>query len=161
MKDAFLAYKEEWKVESVFSRLKGTLQVIPMRLKLTERIEAMMYLQMTCVQVYTLIDREAKIRLASAGEKLVGLFPKERAVARPKTEFMLEKLGHVGLAFTRDGDDFSVRVAGVSFFVKKLFNLMGVNPLYYDNKFISSQLSIAEKFDSDSLYRAMGICSDG
>ena len=161
MKDTFLAYKEEWKVESVFSRLKGTLQVIPMRLKLTERIEAMMYLQMTCVQIYTLIDREAKNRLASKDEKLVGLFPKNRAVARPKTKFMLEELGHVDLAFTKDEDGFSVRVADVSPFVKKLFTLMDVDPQYYDNKFVLSQLSIAENLDSDGLYYAIGIRSNG
>ena len=157
MKDAFLAYKEEWKVESVFSRLKGTLQVIPMRLKLTTRIESMMYFQMTCVQIYTLIDREAKNRLASTGKKLVGLFPKERAVSRPKTEFMIEELGHVGLAFTKDEDGFCVRVAWISEFVKILFDLMDVNPLYYDNEFVSSQLSIAETLDPEGLYNAIGI----
>ena len=160
MKEALLAYKEEWKVEGVFSRLKGTLQVIPMRLKLTNRIESMMYLQMTCVQIYALIDREAKNRLASGGEKLVGLFPKKRAVASPKTEFMLEALDHFGLAFTRDEDEFSVRVSGVSPFVKKLFILMNVIPAYYDNKFVSSQLSIAETLDSEELYQAMRFIED-
>ena len=126
-----------------------------MRLKLPSRIEAMMYLQMTCVQVYSLIDREAKNRLASNNEKLVGLFPKQRAVERPKTEFMIEALDHFGLAFIKDDDEFSVRVSGVTPFVKKLFDLMGVNPEYYDNKYVLKQMSLDEKLDSDGLYRAM------
>lgn len=41
MAKALASYKQEWMVERVFERLKGSLQVIPIYLQLPEHIEAM------------------------------------------------------------------------------------------------------------------------
>jgi len=80
------AYKKEWKVEQIFERLKGPLQVVPIYLQRPDHIECMMYLLMTCAQIFTLMDREAKNTLKDNTEKLEGLFPNKIKVANPKAE---------------------------------------------------------------------------
>lgn len=81
------------------------LQVVPIYLRLPEHIEAMMYLLMTCAQIFTLMDREAKNSLAKKNEKLAGLFPNKIEVSRPKAEMMLDVFGNNGMVYRINEED--------------------------------------------------------
>ena len=141
---ALTLYKQEWMVERVFERLKGPLQVIPIRLQLPEHIEAMIYLLMTCAQVFTLMDREAKNSLESKGEKLEGLFPNKIKVSRPKAEAMMDAFRNIGLSYRAIGEDIEISIAGLNTLQFKLLEITGVNPIGYSTQYIIERLNTSE-----------------
>lgn len=142
--NALSSYKQEWMVERVFERLKGPLQVVPIYLQLPEHIEAMMYLLMTCAQIFTLMDREAKNSLAAKDEKLEGLFPNKRKVSRPRAEVMMDAFGNIGLSYRAIGDGVEISVGGLNPLQGKILEITGINPIGYSTQYIVGKLNTEE-----------------
>ncbi len=91
-------YRDEYTVERGFHRFKGgVLPVLPLFVRIDERIKGLLFLLFMCLQVLTLIDFVARRELEKSGEKLAGLVPgnPKMATARPTAERLLEafKLG--------------------------------------------------------------------
>ena len=137
---ALASYKQEWMVERVFERLKGSLQAIPIYLQLPEHIEAMMYLLMTCAQVFTLMDREAKNFLAAKGDKLEDLFPNKIKVARPKAEAMMDAFRDISLSYRATGENIEISISGLNKLQGKILEITGVNPIGYNTQYIVGKL---------------------
>jgi transposase len=150
--EVFQLYKKQWKIEKIFERLKGPLQVLPIRLKLPTRIESLMYVLMTCTQVFTLIDREARISLENANEQIVGLSANNIALSRPRTESMLEAVRHIGLVYKLEDGEFSVKLNGINGLIDKIFNITKIDPKLLDDEYICSRLNAAEQLDKEALY---------
>jgi transposase len=150
--EVFQLYKKQWKIEKIFEKLKGPLQVLPIRLKLPTRIESLMYLLMTCAQVFTLIDREARISLEKANEEIVGLSANNIALSRPRTESMLEAVRNIGLVYKLEDGEFSVKINGLNGLIDKIFNITKIDPKFIEDKYICSRLDVAEKLDKEALY---------
>jgi transposase len=144
MKQALSSYKQEWKVEKIFARLKGPLQVIPIFLQLPEHIEAMMFLLMTCAQIFTLMDREAGKSLAENNEKLAGLFPNKIEVARPKAEMMLDVFGNIGLVYRLDDNKINIDISMLNGLQDKIIEITNVNPIGFNNDYIKQRLDTDE-----------------
>lgn len=142
--NALSSYKQEWMVERVFERLKGPLQVVPIYLQLPEHIEAMMYLLMTCAQIFTLMDREAKNSLEEEGEKLGGLFPNKRKVSRPKAETMIDVFGNISLSYRAVGDDVEISIGGLDRLQVRILEITGINPIGYSTQYIIGRLNTEE-----------------
>lgn len=140
MTKALACYKQEWQVERIFERLKGPLQVIPMYLQLPEHIESMMYLLMTCAQVFTLMDREAKNTLAKNQEKLSGLFPNKIKTGSPKAEVMMEAFGNISLVYIVNTENISVSISGLNPLQAKILNITKVNPIGYSSNYVIPRL---------------------
>jgi transposase len=140
MAKALSSYKQEWQVERIFERLKGPLQVIPMYLQLPEHIESMMYLLMTCAQVFSLMDREAKNTLAKNQEKLSGLFPNKIQTGSPKAELMMEAFGNIRLVYIVNAEDISVSISGLNPLQAKILNITKVNPIGYSSDYVMPRL---------------------
>jgi len=140
IKQAIVAYKQEWHVERIFKRLKGSLQVLPMNLKLPRHIESMMYLLVTCVQIFTLIDREAKASLVAKGEKLSGIFPNKIQTASPKTEQIIEKFENFTITYVQVEDKVVVIVPKLNTLQSKLLEITGGTPLLYEAYYIQQRL---------------------
>jgi transposase len=137
---ALSSYKQEWQVERIFERLKGSLQVIPMYLQLPEHIESMMYLLMTCTQVFTLMDREAKNTLAKNEEKLSGLFPNKIKTGSPKAELMMEAFGNISLVYMVHAEDISVSISGLNPLQAKILDITKINPIGYSSNYVMPRL---------------------
>lgn len=148
MQEALQTYKKQYKVETIFSRLKGPLQVIPIRLELPERIESVMYMLISCVQIMTLIDRNAEKSLSSRNKKLHGLFPKNRGVERPKSEFMTDALRKLCLEFVQIGENVKVQVGHLHSLECELLELMGAETQLYSKEYCANRLSEAERINN-------------
>jgi transposase len=144
MLGALQAYKQEWKVEKIWERLKGPLQVLPIRLKLPKHIQAMMFLILTCAQVFTLIDREAKKTLAVNNEKLEGMFPNKIKTASPKTEQIIDKFSNVSLVYMVQSEQVTVFAPILNDLQLKLLKIIGVRSNYYDTGYIREQLESSQ-----------------
>ncbi len=144
MTTALKYYKQEWKVERIFERLKGDLQVIPIYLKKPEHIEALMFLLMTCVQLYTLIDRTAEKSLKAKNEKLAGLFPNNRTVSRPKAEKMLDTFRHASMVYHRNSGAPDVNVAILNNLQKEILDIIGVDNNYYTTHYVKARMNSNE-----------------
>ncbi len=144
MKQALNSYKQEWKVEKIFSRLKGPLQVVPIFLQLPEHIEAMLFLLMICAQIFTLMDREAEKSLAKNNEKLAGLFPNNIEVARPKAELMLDAFKNIGLVYRITDDNIDVDISALNQLQGKIIEITNVNPIGYNNDYVKQKLETKE-----------------
>jgi transposase len=147
IQEALQTYKKQFKVETVFSRLKGPLQVIPIRLELPRRIESMMYMLISCVQVMTLMDRTAEQNLSSKNKKLHGLFPKNRGVERPKAEYMTDGLRKLSLEFVQIGGTVKVQVGHLHSLECELLDLMGAETQLYSKEYCADRLTKSEIMD--------------
>lgn len=157
-REVFDLYKKQWKIERIFERLKGHLQVLPIRLNLPRRIEGLMYLLMTCAQVFTLIDRTAKISLEEAGEEIVGLSANKKGLARPKTEAMLDAIRNISLIYKlHDDGEISVKLTGANEFVCKILKITNVDQMLLNDEYISNMLDQSEKFDRDDFHQSIMI----
>lgn len=154
-KEALVMYKAEWKVERIFSRLKGKLQVLPVHLKLPHRIESLMFLLMTCAQIFTLMDLMAKKTLANENRKLEGLFPNKIKVAHPKAEYMLDSLRNIGLVYTLQGNEVAVKVTGIDTLQMEIFKITQADCKYISTETVAKMLDISEKLDGAGLIEAI------
>lgn len=68
-------------------------------------IEAMIYLLITCAQIFTLIDREAKNILAADDDRLPGLFSNKVTTKNFKMEQIIDKLANVPLVYVEKGSE--------------------------------------------------------
>ena len=81
--------REEYTVARGLHRFKaGALPILPLLVRIDERIKGLVFILFMCLQVLTLIDFVARRELEKTGEKLAGLVPgnPKMATARPTAE---------------------------------------------------------------------------
>jgi transposase len=66
------SYKAQFKVEGRFKSAKGPLEVAPVFLKTPRRLSALTLVYVIALMVYTLIQRETRLRLAATQTKIPG-----------------------------------------------------------------------------------------
>jgi len=99
-------YRDEWLVERSFHRFKGgNLPVLPLFLRLEERIKGLMMLLTIALQVLTSIEFVIQRELATNCETVSGLVPgnPQMATSRPTTERILNKFQQLNLVITHTG----------------------------------------------------------
>jgi transposase len=85
-------YRDEYTVERGFHRFKrGSLPVLPLFIRIPDRIKGLLFLLFIALQALTLIDFVARRELAKTNAKLSGLVPgnPKMATARPTAERLL------------------------------------------------------------------------
>jgi len=127
LEKAVLAYREEYLVEHGFGRLKGKpLSLSPMYLQSDERATGLIRLLSIGLRILTLIEYQARKRLAELDEKLSGIYagnPK-RATAHPTTEAMLQAFKGVYLSVVSIGDQVLYHVTPLSVVQAKILSLL-------------------------------------
>jgi transposase len=104
---AVLAYREEYLVEHGFGRLKGKpLSLSPMYLQSDDRATGLIHLLSIGLRILTLIEYQARKRLADLNEKLSGIYPgnPKRATSYPTTEAMLQAFKGIYLSVVTIGE---------------------------------------------------------
>lgn len=98
--EAVLTYRDEYRIESNFARLKGQpLSISPMYLQREDHIQGLIRLLSIGLRLLTLLEFVVRKRLGEAGETLGGLYagnPK-RSTAHPTAELLLEAFGNITL----------------------------------------------------------------
>jgi transposase len=136
-------YRDEYTVERGFHRFKqGSLPVLPLFVRIDERIKGLLFLLFMCLQVLTLIDFVARRELAKNNEKLAGLVPgnPKMATARPTAERLLEAFKGLHLIVEKRGEvRIGHRVEKLSPLQEKILDLLHIPKEIYDLSFITAR----------------------
>lgn len=100
LENAVLTYRDEYRIETNFARLKGQpLSISPMYLQREDHIKGLIRLLSIGLRLLTLLEFVVGKRLAEAGETLSGLYAgnAKRSTAKPTTELLLEAFKNITL----------------------------------------------------------------
>ena len=128
LRQALLAYRDEYLVERNFGRLKGKpLSLTPMYLEDDRRATGLIRLLSVGLRVLTLLEHVARCSLAETGEKLRGLYAGNpmRATDRPTTEALLQGFKDIFLSFVTLGEQTYCQLTPLSELQLKILHLLG------------------------------------
>lgn len=107
LEQAMLHYREEWQVEHGMHRFKkGALPVIPLSIRLPDRIRGLMLLLFIALQALTLIEFVARRSLQKQDSTIAGLIPgnPKRTLERPSAERLLAVFEPLHLVFEKNAE---------------------------------------------------------
>lgn len=107
--DAVLVYRQEWRIERGFHRMKGApLSLNPLFVKRDDQVEGLIHLLSLALRFLTLIEYRVRRRLQESGSQLVGLHPEnpKKGTCRPTTERLLQAFDPIDLTIVHlpEGD---------------------------------------------------------
>ena len=133
-------YRDEYTVERGFHRFKrGSLPVLPLFLRIDERIKGLVFLLFIALQALTLIEFVARRELAKTDEKLAGLVPgnPKNARTRPTAERLLAAFKELNLFIEIRGDTIVGHlVEKLSPLQEKILSLLKIPKEIYNLSFI-------------------------
>ena len=109
LQEAVLAYRNEYRVERIFHRLKSRVHIAPLFVKLNDQIEGLTYLLTLGVRVLTVMEFVLRWSLQNDHAKLPGLHPenKTKMTNTPTAERILKAFVDVSLTIIKNaaGED--------------------------------------------------------
>src|SRR2546425_65780 len=99
LQDAVVCYRNEYRVERIFNRLKSRVHIAPLFVKLNEQIEGLTYLLTLGVRVLTVMEFVLRQSLETAQASLPGLHPenKHKMTNKPTAERLLQAFAGISL----------------------------------------------------------------
>ena len=99
LQDAVLCYRNEYRVERIFNRLKSRVHIAPLFVKRNEQIEGLTYLLTLGVRVLTVMEFVLRRSLEQEQATLPGLHPenKQKMADKPTAERLLQAFTDVSL----------------------------------------------------------------
>jgi transposase len=131
---AVLAYREEFRVEHGFSRLKGKpLSLTPLYLSTEQRVSGLLRLLLIALRVLCLIEFRVRRHLHSEGTHLAGLYPgnPKRTTARPTTERMLRTFEGLTLTTIHRASEEIIHLTPLSALQLRILHLLALSPDIY------------------------------
>jgi transposase len=89
-KELLLAYKQQPMIEKRFAQLKTDFVVAPVYLKEASRIQALLCVYFLALLVESLLERELRRAMESAGIESLPLYPEGRACRRPTARKVID-----------------------------------------------------------------------
>jgi transposase len=104
LSQAVLEYRNEYRIERIFHRLKSRVNIAPLYVKKDEQIEGLTYLLSLGVRVLTLMEFVVRRALRKDQAKLAGLHPENRKkeTAQPTAERILKAFSGITLTVFQD-----------------------------------------------------------
>jgi transposase len=128
--DAVLCYRNEYRVERVFNRLKSRLQIAPLFVKLDDQLEGLTYLLTLGVRVLTVMEFVLRRSLQNDHVELPGLHPENRQkmTDTPTAERLLKAFSDVSLTILRThaGEDMLRRLTPLSALQQDILRRLGL-----------------------------------
>jgi transposase len=132
-------YRDEWLVERGFHRFKkGHIPVLPLFLRIPERIKGLMLLLTIALQVLTLMEFVSRKELSKRGETISGLVPgnPKMKTSRPTAERLLSQFDNLHLLIERKGENISaVFVEGLTDLQKQILSILQLPENIYSLSF--------------------------
>lgn len=131
---AVLAYREEFRVEHGFSRLKGKpLSLTPLYLSSEQRVSGLLRLLLIALRVLCLIEFRVRRQLHSEATHLAGLYPgnPKRTTARPTTEMMLRTFEGLTLTTIHQANEEMIHLTPLSALHLRILHLLALAPDIY------------------------------
>jgi transposase len=133
--DAVLCYRNEYRIERIFNRLKSRLQIAPLYVKRDDQIEGLTYLLTLGVRVLTVMEFVLRRSLQNDHAKLPGLHPENRQqrTDTPTAERLLKAFADVSLTIlkTAAGEGILRRLTPLSEVQQDILQRLGLGASLY------------------------------
>jgi len=135
LQEAMLSYRNEYRVERIFQRLKSRVQIAPLFVKLNEQIEGLTYLLTLGVRVLTVTEFVLRRSLEQAQDGLPGLHPenKQKVTDKPTAERILQAFADVSLTIIKQaaGEEILRRLTPLSGVQEAILQRLGLGAALY------------------------------
>ena len=135
LQDAVLCYRNEYRVERIFNRLKSRVHIAPLFVKLNDQIEGLTYLLTLGVRVLTVMEFVLRRSLDNDRAQLPGLHPenKQKMTDKPTAERLLKAFREVSLTIikTTAGEEILRRLTPLSTLQEAILQRLGLGTSLY------------------------------
>jgi transposase len=132
---AVLCYRNEYRVERIFNRLKSQVHIAPLFVKLNEQIEGLTYLLTLGVRVLTVTEFVLRRSLETEQARLPGFHPenKHRMTDKPTAERILKAFSGISLTIIQNaaGEDILRRLTPLSGLQEDILQRLGLGAALY------------------------------
>ena len=160
LSDAILCYRNEYRIERIFNRLKSRLHIAPLFVTRDDQIEGLTYLLTLGVRVLTVMEFVLRRSLQNDRATLPGLHPENRQkrTDTPTAERLLKAFSAVSLTIlkTAAGENILCRLTPLSEVQQDILQRLGLGVALYQQL---ARAKVSPKpWDWRSLHE-MGCCS--
>jgi transposase len=135
LKAAVVCYRNEYRVERIFNRLKSRVHIAPLFVKLNEQIEGLTYLLTLGVRVLTVTEFVLRRSLEREQARLPGLHPenKHKMTDKPTAERILKAFADISLTIIKNatGEDILRRLTPLSGLQEDILQRLGLGVALY------------------------------
>ena len=135
LQEAVLCYRNEYRVERIFNRLKSRVHIAPLFVKLNEQIEGLTYLLTLGVRVLTVTEFVLRRSLETAQASLPDLHPenKHKRTNKPTAERILKAFADISLTIIKNaaGEDILRRLTPLSGLQEAILQRLGLGATLY------------------------------
>src|SRR5713101_1092467 len=135
LQEAVLCYRNEYRVERIFNRLKSRVHIAPLFVKLNDQIEGLTYLLTLGVRVLTVTEFVLRRSLEQDQVTLPGLHPenKHKRTDKPTAERLLKAFSGVSLTIIKHaaGEDIMRRLTPLSAVQEAIVQRLGLGTNLY------------------------------
>ena len=135
LSDAILCYRNEYRIERIFNRLKSRVHIAPLFVKLNDHIEGRTYLLTLGVRVLTVMEFALRRSLQNDHTKLPGLHPenKTKMTDTPTAERILKAFADVSLTIIKQaaGEEILRRLTPLSGVQEAILQCLGFGTFLY------------------------------
>jgi transposase len=132
---AVLCYRNEYRIERIFNRLKSRVHIAPLFVKLNEQIEGLTYLLTLGVRVLTVTEFVLRRSLEREQARLPGLHPenKHKMTDKPTAERILKAFADISLTIIKNatGEDILRRLTPLSGLQEDILQRLGLGVALY------------------------------
>ena len=133
--EAVLCYRNEYRVERIFHRLKSRVHIAPLFVKQDDQIEGLTYLLTLGVRVLTVTEFVLRRALAQVQDTLPGLYPenKRKRTGTPTAERLLHAFAGVSLTIIQSatGEEILRRMTPLSGGQESILQRLGLGTHLY------------------------------
>ena len=135
LQDAVLCYRNEYRIERIFNRLKSRVHIAPLFVTLNDQIEGLTYLLTLGIRVLTVTEFVLRRSLENDHAKLPGLHPENKAklTDKPTVERTLKAFSGVSLTIIKHaaGEDILRRLTPLSRLQEEILQRLGLGASLY------------------------------
>jgi len=135
LQEAVLCYRNEYRVERLFNRLKSRVHIAPLFVKRNEQIEGLTYLLTLGVRVLTVMEFVLRRSLEKEQATLPGLHPenKQKMADKPTAERLLKAFADVSLTIIKHaaGEEILRRLTPLSRVQEAILQRLGLGTNLY------------------------------
>jgi len=132
---AVLCYRNEYRVERIFNRLKRRVHIAPLFVKRNEHIEGLTYLLTLGVRVLTVTEFVLRRSLEQEQARLPGLYPenKHKMTDKPTAERILKAFADISLTIIKNaaGEEILRRLTPLSALQEDILQRLGFGSSLY------------------------------
>jgi transposase len=135
LQEAVLCYRNEYRVERIFNRLKSRVHIAPLFVKRNEQIEGLTYLLTLGVRVLMVTEFVLRRSLETEQTRLLGLHPenKQKRTDKPTAERILKAFSAISLTIVKNavGEEMLRRLTPLSGLQEDILQRLGLGVALY------------------------------